>query len=205
MTVRFHRPALFASVILTLALAFTAFANGGARSQTEATAAGSDAARDAFLLVYEVFAHPRCVNCHPVGNRPLQTDRSVPHTMNVARGLDNKGRPGMRCETCHQQRPLAGAHVPPGVPHVEPFPDWQLAPIEMAIEGRNPGELCRQLKDKKKTGGLGLQDIIFHLDKDPLVLWAFDPGAGRTAIRIPHEDFMAAARTWAQAGAPCPE
>ena len=125
--------------------------------------------------------------------------------MNVQRGPDNKGRTGMRCETCHQQRPLAGAQLPPGVPHVEPFPVWQLAPIEMAIQGRRPGELCRQLKDKRKTGGLGLKDIIFHLDKDPLVLWAFDPGAGRTAVRIPHEDFMAAARTWAQAGAPCPE
>ena len=95
--------------------------------------------------------------------------------------------------------------MPPGVPHVEPFPDWQLAPIEMAIEGRSPGELCRQLKDPKQTGNLSLRDIIFHLDEDPLVLWAFDPGAGRTPIRIPHDVFIEAAREWANAGAPCPE
>ena len=90
--------------------------------------------------------------------------------MNVQLGPDGKGRAGMRCENCHQQRPLGGAHMPPGVPHVEPFPKWQLAPIEMTIEGRNAAELCRQLKDPANTGGLGLNDIVFHLDEDPLVL-----------------------------------
>ena len=153
----------------------------------------TDAARADFGVVFEVFTHPRCVNCHPAGDRPLQTDRGVAHSMNVARGPDSKGRPGLRCQTCHQQRPLAGAHMPPGAPLVEPFPEWSLAPIEMAIEGRSPGELCRQLKDRKRTGGLGLEDILFHLRKDPLVLWAFDPGAGRTPIRIPHAAFVRAA------------
>lgn len=125
--------------------------------------------------------------------------------MNVARGEDGKGRAGMRCASCHQQQPIAGAHMPPGVPHVEPFPTWQLAPIEMAIEGRGAGELCRQLKDPTRTGGLAMQDMLFHLNEDPLVLWAFDPGTGRTPIHIPHDKFMRAARTWADAGAPCPE
>ena len=160
---------------LALAAAIAALASDAVRAQE----ADSEPARDAFLRVYEVFAHPRCVNCHPVGDRPLQTDAGVVYEMNVQRGPDGKGRAGMRCESCHQQRPLGGAHMPPGVPHVEPFPKWQLAPIEMAIEGRNAAELCRQLKDPANTGGLGLNDIVFHLDEDPLVLWAFDPGAGR--------------------------
>ncbi len=192
-------------MFLALAAAFATLGSNGVLAQQEDSAAEMETARGAFSLVYEVFAHPRCVNCHPVGDRPLQTDRGVPHTMNVARGPDGKGRAGMRCESCHQQRPLEGAHMPPGVPHVEPFPDWQLAPIEMAIEGRSPGELCRQLKDPKQTGDLSLRDIVFHLDEDPLVLWAFDPGAGRTPIRIPHDVFIEAAREWANAGAPCPE
>lgn len=194
-----------AVVNLALAAAIATFASIGVRAQEKASATEAEAARGAFLLVYEVFQHPRCVNCHPVGDRPLQTDRGVPHTMNVQRGPDGKGRAGMRCESCHQERPLAGAHLPPGVPHVEPFPQWQLAPIEMAIEGRSAGELCRQLKDPKQTGGLRLEDMLFHLDEDPLVLWAFDPGAGRTPIRIGHDAFMRAARTWAKSGAPCPE
>ena len=52
---------------LALAAAIAALASDALRAQE----ADSEPARDAFLRVYEVFAHPRCVNCHPVGDRPL--------------------------------------------------------------------------------------------------------------------------------------
>src|SRR5436190_7848801 len=44
------------------------------------------ASRTAFLEVYKVLMHPRCMNCHPSGNRPLQRDDGHVHTMNVKRG-----------------------------------------------------------------------------------------------------------------------
>ena len=31
----------------------------------------------AFQDVYEVLQHPRCLNCHPSGDAPLQTDAST--------------------------------------------------------------------------------------------------------------------------------
>ena len=86
---------------LALAAAIAAFASDAVRAQE----ADSEPARDAFLRVYEVFAHPRCVNCHSVGDRPLQTDAGVAREMNVQRGPDGKSRAGMRCERCRALPP----------------------------------------------------------------------------------------------------
>src|SRR4051794_8897291 len=46
------------------------------------------ASRDAFLAAYPVFMHPRCLNCHPVGDVPLVGEDSHPHLQNVRRGPD---------------------------------------------------------------------------------------------------------------------
>ncbi len=43
------------------------------------------AARAAFLAAAPVFTHPRCQNCHPAGDAPLQGDDSHPHAQNVKR------------------------------------------------------------------------------------------------------------------------
>src|SRR4051794_20188953 len=50
------------------------------------------ASRDAFLAAYPVFMHPRCQNCHPVGDVPLVGEDSHPHLQNVQRGPDGKGK-----------------------------------------------------------------------------------------------------------------
>src|SRR5262245_10196620 len=36
-------------------------------------------ARAAFTEAFKVFSHPRCVNCHPAGDAPLQGEDSRPH------------------------------------------------------------------------------------------------------------------------------
>ena len=48
-------------------------------------------ARAAFLAAYKVLMHPRCMNCHPSGDVPLQGDDSHLHVQNVKRGEDGKG------------------------------------------------------------------------------------------------------------------
>ena len=53
----------------------------------------------AFQDVYEVLQHPRCLNCHPNGDAPLQTDNSTPHAMNITRTSTDAG---LECATCHQ-------------------------------------------------------------------------------------------------------
>ena len=39
----------------------------------------------AFATVARVLQSPRCQNCHPAGDRPLQGDRGRPHRMNISR------------------------------------------------------------------------------------------------------------------------
>ena len=60
--------------------------------------------------------HPRCMNCHPAGDQPLQGDDSHIHTQNVQRGKDGKGKYALKCANCHQEKNVAGENMPPGNP-----------------------------------------------------------------------------------------
>ena len=55
----------------------------------------------AFLEVYRVLQHPRCLNCHPDGDAPLQGDVSKPHAMNITRMSEEAG---LECAACHQEK-----------------------------------------------------------------------------------------------------
>ncbi len=159
------------------------------------------AARTAFLAAAPVFTHPRCHNCHPAGDAPLQGDDSHPHAQNVKRGPDGKGKYGMKCSTCHQLTNLPGANMPPGAPN------WHLPPpnMRMVFVGRTPGKLCRQLKDPSRNGGKTIDRIIEHVTSDKLVLWGWNPGEGRGTPPLSHAEFAALMNQWASNGAACPE
>ena len=75
------------------------------------------ASRAAFLAAYPVFMHPRCMNCHPAGDAPLQGEDSHPHLQNVKRGPDGKGLYALKCGNCHQNQNLAGEGMPPDIPN----------------------------------------------------------------------------------------
>ena len=141
----------------------------------------ANASREAFLQMYKVFTSPRCQNCHPAGDSPLQGDDSHVHLQNVKRGKDGHGVYGMRCDTCHQSANLPGANMPPG------NPKWSLPAPEhkMVFVGRTPDELCRQLKDPKQTGGRSLAQLLEHVSSDDLVGWGWDPGAGSDHFGFP--------------------
>src|SRR5471032_981828 len=53
-------------------------------------AIGDAQARSAALFTEagKVLTHPRCVNCHPAGDRPLQTESGQLHQPPVDRGAD---------------------------------------------------------------------------------------------------------------------
>src|SRR6476469_6419334 len=55
------------------------------------------ASRAAFLHVYKVLMHPRCMNCHPNGDQPLQGEDSHVHMMNVKRGEEGTGKYALKC------------------------------------------------------------------------------------------------------------
>src|SRR5262245_19353006 len=69
------------------------------------------ASRVAFKLAYTVFMHPRCMNCHPDGDIPLQGDDSHLHVQNVKRGHDGKGKFALKCANCHQLANLPGLNM----------------------------------------------------------------------------------------------
>ena len=152
--------------------------------------------RAAFMTVHQVFLHPRCSNCHPAGDAPLQYDDQRPHGQNITRRSERNGLP---CRTCHRANNGDRPNTPPGAPH------WGLPPAEQIFVGRSPQQLCEQLKDPKQTGGRDLRALLDHVGKDALVGWGWDPGPGRTPIAIPRAKLIADMTTWIVAGAPCPE
>jgi hypothetical protein len=169
-----------------------------AASEKKQDAAASQAA---FLEAYKVFMHPRCMNCHPSGDAPLQGDNSHVHAQNVRRGPDGKGLYALKCANCHQDANLPGEHMPPG------NPNWHLLPPEtpMVFQGRSPRELAEQMVDPKRNGGKSLEQLLHHVSEDSLVLWGWNPGDGRTKPPLSHEEFAATMRTWIENGAVAPD
>ncbi|HEU0031433.1 MAG TPA: hypothetical protein VFQ53_12430 [Kofleriaceae bacterium] len=157
----------------------------------------------AFETVRSVLQHPRCQNCHPDGDAPLQGDDSHVHHQNIQRGPTGNGMVGAECTTCHRGAnppDSFGPHTPPGV-----VKGWHMPPPEqrLVFVGVAPGALCAQIKDPARNGGKDAPALRAHLD-DPLVTWAWSPGVGRTPPPVSHRDFVAAWETWFAAGAPCP-
>ncbi len=153
-----------------------------------------------FRELGKVLTHPRCVNCHPAGNRPFQNDDSRPHQPPVERGADGKGLPSMRCGTCHTERNFntAGLSVPGN-------PEWQLAPLEMAWHSKSLAEICVQIRDPKRNGGRSLADLVKHIGTNSLVGWAWAPGYGRQPAPGTQARAGALTEAWAKSGAHCPK
>jgi hypothetical protein len=150
-----------------------------------------------FTELGKVLTNPRCVNCHPAGDRPHQGDESRLHQPPVTRGADGLGSETMRCSICHQ-----AANFDPG--RVPGHPEWHLAPREMAWEGKTLAEICAQLKDPARNGGRKLEDLIHHIGSDTLVGWAWAPGFGRTPAPGTQQEAGALVEAWVKTGAACP-
>ena len=154
----------------------------------------------AFEKVYAVLMSPRCMNCHPAGDVPLQGDDSHLHAMLPKRGADGKGVYAMKCMNCHQPTNTPGLHTPPG------NPDWHLPPadMKMVFEGRSPYELAKQLVDPEQNGHKDIKKLIEHADDD-LVLAGWNMGEGRTLPPLSHAEFKKAWTTWLSTGAFAPQ
>jgi hypothetical protein len=150
-----------------------------------------------FEPIASVLTHPRCINCHQAES-PTQTDAKILHRPLMVRGANGHGSLAQPCQTCHQTTNTADGFVP-GVP------DWHLAPLSMLWEGKTKGQICEQMKDPARNGGRHTgAEIIEHMKVDPLVLWAWNPGAKRTTPPLSHAQLVKAAETWVAAGMPCP-
>jgi len=154
----------------------------------------------AFNKVYEVLMSPRCMNCHPAGDIPLQGDDSHLHTMSPIRGKDGKGVTAMKCSNCHQPTNTPGLNTPPG------NPKWALPPadMKMVFQGRSPRELALQIMDYKRNGHKTKAQLIEHA-RDTLVKAGWNMGEGRKPPPIPYEEFVVAWDEWIKTGGIAPK
>jgi hypothetical protein len=152
--------------------------------------------RALFSEIAKVLNSPRCINCHPSGDRPTQGNDLHPHQPPVWRAA------GV-CQTCHTDRNYtlmerASYKSIPG------HPRWDVAPIEMAWQGKTVSEICQQLKDPQRNGGRSLELLHEHLAEDDLVGWGWQPGEGRDPAPGSQQQLGELVRYWIDTGAACP-
>ncbi len=154
----------------------------------------------AFMKVYKVLMSPRCMNCHPSGDAPLQGDDSHVHTMNVMRGQDGTGMYAEKCSNCHQPTNVPGLHTPPG------NPKWKLPPenMKMVFQGRTARQLALQIMNYNQNGHKNKQHLLEHAN-DTLVRAAWNMGEGRTPPPMTYTAFVSVWDTWINKGGYAPK
>jgi hypothetical protein len=161
---------------------------------------------------------------------PRQGDDRHPHYFNVLRGdtfafetaentgivYPGKGTPFEQCTSCHgtMNDPVTGI---PGTtnPAAGPGPFWALAPASMAWESApgvplNGARLCANLLNMNLNGGRTPEQLLSHLETEPLVKWSFNPrtrpnGEPRTTSPISQQALIQAFQQWIDEGTPCPQ
>jgi len=174
----------------------------GAGDDDKYEAAGRDSVESvkAFASVYKVLMSPRCMNCHPAGDIPLQGDDSHIHTMFPKRGKDGKGLYALKCTNCHQPANVPGIHTPPG------NPKWALPPAEMKMvfQGKTARQLALQIMDYNRNGHKNKEKLLEHAT-DTLVKAGWNMGEGRKPPPLTYEEFLAAWNKWIEKGGYAPK
>jgi hypothetical protein len=157
--------------------------------------------RAMFTELGKVLTHPRCMNCHPAGDQPLQgADHHIHYPPAHCAG------PGVftdACSACHTDRNVP-IHVTASFQSLPGHPRWGLAPLSMAWQGKSLSEICSQIKDKDRNGGRDLALLQEHIAKDDLVAWGWHPGQGREPAPGSQELAGKLAQAWIDSGAECP-
>ena len=150
-----------------------------------------------FRKAGKVFQNPRCLNCHPVGDRPTQTDR-----MDTAPALGRaRHRRTRRARSCVQ--------------HLSPRGEFRrrrrTGKSGVASRSRFNGVagtvLGRDLRANQRSGAKRRQGhgcVVKHVSEDSLVGWAWSPGGKRPPAPGTQAEFGALMRAWAASGAHCP-
>ena len=148
----------------------------------------------AFATVQAVLQHPRCQNCHPAGDAPLQGDDGHVHLQYVKRGPLGRGEVGQECSTCHgPANPPSnyGLHIPPGVSE-----GWRMPPPDAPLGvwldlnyGHGPDGRARVRRAAARDDRAG-PDVALRLDGRGVLLeqgalafaWWFDREPDRAAM-----------------------
>jgi hypothetical protein len=172
-------------------------------SEFESISNQADRSRAIFTEIGKVLTNPRCMNCHPAGDHPLQGAEYQQHQPPVWRGDSGAGVPGASCAACHTGENVT-LHETATYLSIPGHPRWQLAPLSMSWEGKTLGDICRQLKDTSRNGGRDLAQLQEHVAKDDLVAWGWNPGLGREPAPGNQESAGKLVQAWIDSGAQCP-
>jgi hypothetical protein len=157
-----------------------------------------------FGEIAKVLTHPRCMNCHPAGDHPLQGADHHEHQPPAWRGDGGVGIAGLYCSACHTEKNFTLIGTEASYKSIPGHPRWGLAPLEMAWEGKSLAQICQQIKDQKRNGGRTLAQLHEHLAQDDLVAWGWSPGEGREPAPGTQAQLGELAKAWIDSGAACP-
>jgi hypothetical protein len=171
-------------------------------SEFQSIADRAERSRAIFAEIGTVLTHPRCMNCHPAGEHPLQGADHHDHRPVVWR--NDTGSLGTPCTECHTEQnvTLREAATYRSIPG---HPRWGVAPLSMAWQARSVGDICRQLKDSARNGGRDLAMLQEHVAKDDLVAWGWNPGEGREPAPGTQQAAGELVQAWIDSGAECPQ
>ena len=161
----------------------------------------AERSRAIFGEIGKVLTSPRCMNCHPAGEHPLQGDDQHVHMPPVWRG--ENGHFATNCAGCHTDRNVT-LHEAASYQSIPGNPHWSLAPLSMAWQNKSLGEICRQLKDVSRNGGRDLAALQEHIAKDDIVAYGWDPGKGREPAPGSQQAAGQLVQAWIDSGAECP-
>jgi hypothetical protein len=139
-----------------------------------------------FLKLATVLKHPRCSNCHVVGETFTTGDQQKPHKPAKVHG---------RCDKCHGYR---------NSPRAPGAVDWRAPPATMGWDRRSPAEICRNLKNPQTNGQRTPQELAYHVTSSPNVLWAWSPGEQLSVPPLSLDEFKTLFARWVETGAHCP-
>jgi len=160
--------------------------------------------RALFNEIAKVVTHPRCMNCHPAGEHPLQGADHHEHMPPVPRGEGGVGVPGLTCAACHTEKNFTLADAGSTYKSIPGHPRWGLAPPEFAWQGKSLAQICQQLKDPARNGGRSLALLQEHFARDDLVAWGWAPGEGREPAPGTQQLLGELVQAWIDSGAACP-
>ena len=164
----------------------------------------AERSRALFNEIAKVVTHPRCMNCHPAGEHPLQGADHHDHRPPAYRGEGGVGIAGLTCSACHTEKNYTLVGTGASYKSIPGHPRWGLAPIEMAWQGKTLNQICQQMKDPARNGGRTLALLQEHLAHDDLVAWGWAPGEGREPAPGTQQQLGELAQAWINTGAQCP-
>jgi hypothetical protein len=184
---RYPYRALSGAVVSLLFYLFAGVAAAAENSAAPAAAGQMQASQALFLQLAPVLKHPRCSNCHIVGDMHKTGDEQKPHKPRKVRGT---------CAKCHgyKNSPRAPGAV-----------DWRAPPAAMGWDERSPAEICHNLTNPATNGNRTPQDLAYHVTSSPNVLWAWHPGGQLSVPPLPFAEFKAVFARWVDSGAHCPD